>query len=663
MSLASKVPWMIFCLERKQPFWKLKLQGFKNSKFKLSPNGGLILGESSSLSRGMIKSAVSVSIWKILPNPLERLRPSAVLAAFATLNGIVAVFQYWLSRYNESVFTPLHLALSLVAALCFASAKIKSLSSLSHVWGRLAMVFGIVFFFELANVLPWHIDVKFSGVYISEALLVITLLLVTVTFVRDQRRGLIAFLLASLFAVLFIFSVHFEPFSSHEYLEFAMLLCGELFLMALYFDNASKAPLVPPRQVGSLARYLHSNRFIRHTSKHPPVKAAYYPILKEAAVFLAIFVLLARAGRKVKLASGVSYFGQASDMVDLWFKDGIDPPSYYQLELYEAHNRLHAPEFLTRFETKNGLFTELNGRRENLVGGNDMGNKAFFAEFCQNSNLPYPATLGIVGPSHIEIDPALLKRDLFIKPRNGKGAFNACGVTFVAGRYVDENGHCMTLDELITRVKDKADGDTMLIQPWLRNHPDISDLAKDSLLAFRVVTCLNEQDEPEVVLAMLRLLCMLEPDWKSDAWLADLEFGSAIDLESGVMGLLLGDGFDNVPHRFARHPYTDSAIVGRKLEQWPAICELAVNAHTMLKHRVAIGWDIALTPEGPVLLEGNKSFDVMFLQRVQMKPIGATRFGDLLVHHMREMFLKPEDAPVIATNRSQLQSLTTASGP
>jgi len=40
--------------------------------------------------------------------------------------------------------------------------------------------------------------------------------------------------------------------------------------------------------------------------------------------------------------------------------------------------------------------------------------------------------------------------------------------------------------------------------------------------------------------------------------------------------------------------------------------------------RMLVGWDIALTPEGPVVLEGNSYPDVHFLQRVHQQPIGMS---------------------------------------
>jgi hypothetical protein len=175
----------------------------------------------------------------------------------------------------------------------------------------------------------------------------------------------------------------------------------------------------------------------------------------------------------------------------------------------------------------------------------------------------------------------------------------------------------------------------MLVQPWLENHPSISDLALDSLITIRVVTCINEQQEPEVALAMLRLLSILEPHWQH---LPDGEYAAPIDLVSGEMGLFTGDNFKTAHLRYERHPVTDAPIKGRVLSEWDAIRKTAISAHAAFPHRVIIGWDIALTKIGPVVLEGNSNLDVMFLQRVHDIPAGRTRFGELMNLHLKTLY-------------------------
>jgi hypothetical protein len=52
---------------------------------------------------------------------------------------------------------------------------------------------------------------------------------------------------------------------------------------------------------------------------------------------------------------------------------------------------------------------------------------------------------------------------------------------------------------------------------------------------------------------------------------------------------------------------------------------------------VLIGWDIAITPSGPVMLEGNSYPDVHYPQRIYERPYGEMRVGQLLQHHMARL--------------------------
>ncbi|MFT3986708.1 sugar-transfer associated ATP-grasp domain-containing protein [Aestuariivirga sp.] len=182
---------------------------------------------------------------------------------------------------------------------------------------------------------------------------------------------------------------------------------------------------------------------------------------------------------------------------------------------------------------------------------------------------------------------------------------------------------------MIAEITRELEGKLMIVQPWLRNHSDIADLAKDSLITFRVVTCLNAHGDPEATMAMLRVLAKLEPDWANAL---DEEYAAPIELETGRLGLFTGDNMATSTLRYDVQPITGAQVAGRIVKEWPAVRDIALRAHRAIRHRAAIGWDIALTPEGPMVLEGNNNFDVMFLQRVHDVGIGRTRLGVLLAH-------------------------------
>lgn len=386
--------------------------------------------------------------------------------------------------------------------------------------------------------------------------------------------------------------------------------------------------------VGSNARRVYHACNLFHGAKHPPVKLAFYPGFQELTVFLAISWLALWVGPTVKRKTGKSLVSQVRDMTRLWFHDGIDPPSYYAFDFYKDGRAEDAPHYLTRFETKNGLLYALNSQRSNPYPISEMNSKTLFAECCAEAGIPHPQTLALVSGGQVEMRcrSTELEVDLFCKRQRGMGATGSFTYRYMSpGTYIDGNGREVNLAAVLKELKCHSMKHPLLVQAWLRNHSNIADLALDSLLTIRVVTVIDERGKPEITLAMLRLLAKLEPQWK---YLPDEEYAAPIDLSTGELGLFTGDNLRTSHLRYENHLVTGAKIKGRILEEWPTIGDAALAAHAAFPHRTVVGWDIALTDAGPIVLEGNTNLDVMFLQRVHNAPAAQSRFGELMNFHL-----------------------------
>jgi hypothetical protein len=175
----------------------------------------------------------------------------------------------------------------------------------------------------------------------------------------------------------------------------------------------------------------------------------------------------------------------------------------------------------------------------------------------------------------------------------------------------------------------------MMVLPRLRNHPAIADMATESLITVRMVTVLDEALQPELVVAYLRVLAKLEPDWPVKKPIS--EYAAAVDLETGRLDAMTGDKPECLSQWHERHPVTGVEIVGRPVPCWEQVVALVQRAHRVVSDRVLVGWDVAITPEGPVLLEGNSYPDVHYPQRIHRTPYGEMRVGDLLRFHMARL--------------------------
>jgi len=87
--------------------------------------------------------------------------------------------------------------------------------------------------------------------------------------------------------------------------------------------------------------------------------------------------------------------------------------------------------------------------------------------------------------------------------------------------------------------------------------------------------------------------------------------GSWVDLESGRLSTGRSRhnfGFTSVI------PGTDKAFVGFELPHWPEVKAIALKAATVFPWARSIGWDIAISDRGPILIEGNAEWSTSLLQ-------------------------------------------------
>ena len=65
---------------------------------------------------------------------------------------------------------------------------------------------------------------------------------------------------------------------------------------------------------------------------------------------------------------------------------------------------------------------------------------------------------------------------------------------------------------------------------------------------------------------------------------------------------------------YLAHPDTGIKFKSMKIPYWEQCIDLVCTAHQKLPRIVGIGWDVAITPTGPVLVEGNNYFGFTVLQ-------------------------------------------------
>lgn len=249
-----------------------------------------------------------------------------------------------------------------------------------------------------------------------------------------------------------------------------------------------------------------------------------------------------------------------------------------------------------------------------------LADKARFYARCRDAGLPHPETVAVIeaGRFTLHADPA--GRELVAKPADGEGGDGLV----LLGAFADAADFEARLPAALT-----ASRGATVIQPRIGTHPALRDLALAALPTVRVVTILDEAGAPEVVSATFRFAS--DPAARVD----NMKAGgliAAVDLEAGTLGVACR-GYGGGDHEV--HPVTGARITGRALPDWAAVKALSVWAHAQAFADYAlVGWDVAMTPGGPLLVEGNGKPGVLMPQRAARRGLGEGRYGVLLAHHL-----------------------------
>jgi hypothetical protein len=252
----------------------------------------------------------------------------------------------------------------------------------------------------------------------------------------------------------------------------------------------------------------------------------------------------------------------------------------------------------------------------------DVQDKDRFAEICARRGLPHVPTLAVFERGR-QIHPATpFTPDLpqiWTKSLRLKGG--AGGAKWIRDGEVYRNSG----DRHVAAAKlaDEFSKQDCLVQPFVENHPDIAKVANGALASLRIVTGMNERAEAEFIAATIGL-----PYGALETSIAGIL--CSIERETGrVRRAAFPDG-----RRVECHPDTGLCCVGITLPFWHKSIELVRRAHAAAFPRFSfLGWDVALTKDGPILLETNWGWGAIFHQMLD-GPLGHTAFSRLVSQYV-----------------------------
>ncbi|MBR4659218.1 MAG: hypothetical protein IKP26_08205 [Clostridia bacterium] len=171
----------------------------------------------------------------------------------------------------------------------------------------------------------------------------------------------------------------------------------------------------------------------------------------------------------------------------------------------------------------------------------------------------------------------------------------------------------------VERVWDSLSGEEV-VEPIVENHDIIKAIYPNSLNTIKV-TVLQTAQGPKIVTAIIRFGNQTIVDNVHSGGMA-----AGINIATGQIETL---AMDKHFQRYSQHPETNHQIKGLVLPEWEKIKALAVRASTVTPRLRYTSWDIALTQNGPIMIEGNWDAE-FYMEQTLYNQGNRKRFVDML---------------------------------
>ena len=196
--------------------------------------------------------------------------------------------------------------------------------------------------------------------------------------------------------------------------------------------------------------------------------------------------------------------------------------------------------------------------------------------------------------------------DAFAKPSDGmlgKGVFHLV----IKNGEIWMNDEKSNVDELINTLM-SAD---YIVQERIVQHPALSKLCSTCVNTIRLQTVMDSEGNVIPFGAGIRIgrFGSVVDNWAKGGIFVGINPETGTLMDRGVLKPSYGTSV-------AHHPDSGIIFEGYQIPFYQQAVEMAIYAHKMMYRSHSIGWDIAITNQGPVIIEGNDRWEISLVQAV-----------------------------------------------
>jgi len=293
-------------------------------------------------------------------------------------------------------------------------------------------------------------------------------------------------------------------------------------------------------------------------------------------------------------------------------------PDVYDRRRFSNKKLSRAGEYLSLRERENLQKSLCPTEARGLVE-----NKLRFFERCISNGLPTPSVKGVYRIRETYIPPGVpvfqtrqeLRDFLFslpsgryvVKPLDGGHGWDVSAFDIENGLILDLSGTAIDPERLYRKVEESGHGSAgYLFQEFARPHPGLIPIMPGpGLGTFRIVTFLVGERSVEIPFAVVKIPVGNSVTDNFDAGYSG-NWVCPVDVSTGRLGNAVGKR-KGVPvfSEIERREDTGARFQGMEVPLWAEVKDTVTRAALVFSDLRTLGWDVAVTKDGPTLLESN----------------------------------------------------------
>ncbi len=316
---------------------------------------------------------------------------------------------------------------------------------------------------------------------------------------------------------------------------------------------------------------------------------------------------------------------------------GFYPSSYYTIPLFSEFGKrpLISEADYIKFEKY------LNPRKQGVVPFNKWVQSCFW----KANGLPHANTLGFINKQtgilngktintcRSELESFFMEANfpLVIKPIDGQN-----GIGFdVIDKYDNQKKYLVSrskgkisIKSLLSSLFDQVEKNNgYIFQEYIMQHPSLVEFYPNAVNSLRVVTHMDKNQNFSVDCALMKFGAGHSITDNNNV---DGRVFAIMDVNNGTLKKAFTGSFSQDELEF--HPDSKQKIYQFMIPFWKECLDLALSAHRHLPFPRHLGWDIAISEDGPLIIELNSFLAISVYQKGRNDLMGTTAFGKSYTH-------------------------------